>query len=64
MIIDEFCKHLDAENAGNLLEDITNLTSKVILAKRRILFFFSPATYNLPTKIGLVRFGYINKGMN
>ena len=21
-IIDEFCKHFDAENAGNLLEDI------------------------------------------
>lgn len=26
------------------------LTIKVKLAKRRILFFFSPATYNLPTK--------------
>ena len=23
-IIDEFCKHFDAENAGNLLEDITH----------------------------------------
>ena len=24
-IIDEFCKHFDAENAGNLLEDISKV---------------------------------------
>ena len=24
-IIDEFCKHFDAENAGNLLEDDDNI---------------------------------------
>ena len=31
-IIDEFCKHFDAENAGNLLEDTE---SSVDVAKRR-----------------------------
>ena len=31
-IIDEFCKHFDAENAGNLLED--NSGSSVDVAKR------------------------------
>ena len=32
-IIDEFCKHFDAENAGNLLED--NSGGSVDVAKRR-----------------------------
>jgi hypothetical protein len=37
-IIDEFCKHFDAENAGNLLEDVcTYLTRTLFLPLEHIV---------------------------
>ena len=35
-IIDEFCKHFDAENAGNLLEDNSGV-KRINPAKRNVL---------------------------
>jgi len=39
-------------------------TTKAMLAKRETIFFFLPAPILLSIKIGLVCFGYIDKGMD
>ena len=42
-IIDEFCKHFDAENAGNLLEDRVKITlyqSNKVVFKVKVLSMF------------------------
>ncbi len=38
-IIDEFCKHFDAENAGNLFEDVSNFIMNLISALGAYCFF-------------------------